>query len=63
MTYSYIMYKSFYYVPRMPSLCAARERNEAFKERFDVEPLIVSDLEWNYLSENYDVMVFGAGDV
>ena len=49
MSYDFIIYKDNYYVPRLPSLCEARERNDIFKQQFDVEPLIVNDFEWHYL--------------
>lgn len=55
MNYDFIIYKDNYYVPRLPSLCEARERNEVFKQQFNVEPLIVGDFEWHYLCERYNV--------
>jgi hypothetical protein len=55
MTYEYIVYKDIYYVPRAPSLCEARERDEFFKKHFEVEPMIVGPFEWEILSTKMEV--------
>lgn len=63
MTYTYIKYNDIYYVPRMPSLCEAREREEIFVEKFGVEPFIVGPFEWELLSTKYEMLTLEADDV
>ena len=63
MSYDFIIYKDNYYVPRLSSRCEMRERNEVFKQQFDVEPLIVGDLEWSYLCEKCNITNLKVGNV
>jgi len=63
MTYEFIIYKDRYYVPRAPSMCEARERNEAFKKHFETEPLIVGPFEWEMLSQKTAVLTLHASNV
>jgi hypothetical protein len=63
MIYEFIIYRQTYYVPRAPSLCEARERQEVFKEHFDTEPVIVSPLEWELLMTKTNVLTFHVPDV
>ena len=63
MTYEFIIYNDYYYVPRAPSLCEARERSEAFKEHFNIEPTIVSPLEWELLSTKATILTLHVSDV
>tara|TARA_R100001015_G_scaffold9332_1_gene3657 strand:+ start:131 stop:388 length:258 start_codon:yes stop_codon:yes gene_type:complete len=55
MRYAYVKYKNNYYVPRAPSFCMARERNDAFKQKLKIEPVIVGTFEWEKLSIDSDV--------
>ena len=50
--YAYIKKDGTYFVPRAPSFCMARERNDKFKSQLNVEPLIVNPLEWVLLTKN-----------
>ena len=63
MSYDFIIYKDNYYVPRLPSLCEARARQEAFMENFNTEPIIVSPLEWELLLTKANVLTFHAPNV
>ena len=63
MTYAYIKYKDIYYVPRMPSLCEAREREEIFVKEFGVEPFIVGPFEWDLLSTKFEMLTLEVSDV
>lgn len=63
MTYEFIIYNDHYYVPRAPSLCEARERSKEFKKRFDVEPMIVSPLEWELLTTKFTILTLHVSDV
>ena len=63
MTYEYIIYKDRYFVPRAPSMCEARERNEIFLEHLGVEPFIVSPLEWELLSVKVETLTFEVPNV
>jgi len=63
MTYTYIKYKDIYYVPRMPSLCEAREREEIFVKEFGVEPFIVGPFEWELLSTKFEMLTFEVKNV
>ena len=63
MTYAYIKYKDIYYVPRMPSLCEAREREEIFVKEFGVEPFIVGPFEWELLSTKFEMLTLEVSDV
>ena len=63
MTYEFIIYRESYYVPRAPSLCEARARQEAFIEHFNTEPVIVSPLEWELLLTKTNVLTFHAPNV
>ena len=57
MTYEYILdeKKNFYYVPRAPSLCQARERESLFMKYFGETPLIASPRLWSLLLQNHKV--------
>ena len=55
MIYEYILYNNIYYVPRMASLCAARQREEIFNEHFDADPFIVGPFEWEILATKMSV--------
>jgi len=63
MTYEFIIYNNHYYVPRAPSLCYARARQEAFMEHFEVEPVIISPLEWELLCTKTAVLTLHAPNV
>ena len=63
MTYEFIIYKDVYYVPRAPSICEARKRSEMFQKHLDVETMIVGPLEWEMLSQKYNVLTFHAPNV
>jgi len=63
MTYEFIIYNDYYFVPRAPSLCEARAREEAFKNQFDVEPLIIGPFEWEMLSQKTAVLTLHVSDV
>lgn len=63
MTYEFIIYKDVYYVPRAPSICEARKRSEDFKKHMNVETMIVGPLEWEMLSQKYNVLTFHAPNV
>ena len=63
MNYEYIIYNEHYYVPRAPSFCVARERQEVFFEEFGVEPLIVSPHEWELLSSKMKILNLVDSDV
>ena len=63
MTYKFIIHNNNYYVPRAPSLCEARQRNEAFIKQFDVEPMIISPLEWELLTTKYSILTLYAANV
>jgi len=63
MTYIYIKYNDTYYVPRMPSLCEARERHEVFVEEFGQEPFIIGPFEWDLLSSKFESLSLKVGDV
>lgn len=57
MTYEYILdeKKNFYYVPRAPSLCEARERESLFMKYFGETPLIASPQLWTFLLQDNKV--------
>lgn len=50
---------NIYYVPRAPSICEARSREEALKEAFgdDIQVFIVSPFEWSYISNRGKVEI------
>ena len=50
--YAYVLKDGIYFVPRAPSFCIARERNDKFKSQLNVEPLIVNPREWELLTQN-----------
>jgi len=50
--YAYIKKDGTYFVPRAPSFCMARERNDKFKSQLNVEPLIVNPREWELLTRD-----------
>ena len=50
--YSYILKNGTYFVPRAPTFCMARERNDKFKSQLNVEPLIVNPREWELLTKD-----------
>ena len=62
-TYTYINHNGIYYVPRMPSLCEAREREEIFVEEFGVEPFIIGPFEWEILSTKFEWKTLKVEDV
>ena len=49
-TYVYIPYGDVLYVPRAPSLCEARDREDFLEDKFDKDVMIVSPFEWEMLS-------------
>ena len=63
MTYIYIVHNDIYYVPRMASLCEAREREETFVEEFGDEPFIVGPYEWELLSSKFERKILEVSDV
>ncbi len=63
MTYVYILHNNIYYVPRMPSLCEAREREEIFVKEFGDEPFIVGPFEWEILSTKFEMLTLEVSDV
>jgi len=63
MTYVYIVHNDIYYVPRMPSLCEAREREEIFVKEFGDEPFIVGPFEWEILSTKFEMLTLEVSDV
>jgi hypothetical protein len=63
MTYVYIKHNDIYYVPRMPSLCEAREREEIFVREFGDEPFIVGPFEWELLSTKFEMLTLEVSDV
>lgn len=63
MTYVYIKHNDIYYVPRMPSLCEAREREEIFVKEFGDEPFIVGPFEWEILSTKFEMLTLEVSDV
>ena len=63
MTYTYIKHNNIYYVPRMPSLCEAREREEIFVKEFGDEPFIVGPFEWELLSTKFEMLTLEVSDV
>ena len=50
--YAYVFKDGTYFVPRAPSFCMARERNDKFKSQLNVEPLIVNPREWELLTRD-----------
>ena len=50
--YAYVLKDGIYFVPRAPTFCMARERNDKFKSQLNVEPLIVNPREWELLTQN-----------
>ena len=63
MTYIYIVHNDIYYVPRMPSLCEARAREEIFVKEFGDEPFIVGPFEWEILSTKFEMLTLEVSDV
>lgn len=63
MTYAYVKYNDIYYVPRMPSLCEARAREEIFVKEFGEEPLIVGPFEWEILTIKFEMLTLQVSDV
>ena len=63
MTYVYILHNNIYYVPRTPSLCEAREREEIFVEEFGEEPFIIGPFEWEILSTKCEWLTLKVEDV
>jgi hypothetical protein len=61
--YAYVLKDGTYFVPRAPSFCIARERNDKFKSKLNVEPLIVNPREWELLTKNNSVEYFETKDV
>jgi len=49
--YIYDEKKDFYYVPRVPSKCEARERDSLFQKFLGESPLIVNPQTWKLLLE------------
>jgi len=62
-TYVYIKHNGIYYVPRTPSLCEAREREEIFVEEFGEEPFIIGPFEWEILSSKFGWLTLKVEDV
>ena len=50
--YVYVLKDGTYFVPRAPTFCIARERNDKFKSILNVEPLIVNPREWELLTRD-----------
>ena len=63
MSYIYIVHNDIYYVPRMPSLCEAREREEIFVKEFGDAPFIVGPFEWELLSSKFERQILKVEDV
>lgn len=56
MQYEYIIdEKGRYFVPRLPSFCDARAREEVIKSQLGVEALIVAPVLWKWLKKKYEV--------
>lgn len=57
MTYEYIYdeKRNFYYAPRLPSLCGARERESIFMKYFGDSPLIASPELWTLLLKDHKI--------
>ena len=57
MTYEYIFYeeRECYYVPRMSSLCAARQRDSLFQKYFGESPVIISPMDWEILLKKFKI--------
>ena len=53
-SYVYIKHNGVHYVPRMTSLCEAREREEIFVEAFGEEAFIIGPFEWEILSTKFE---------
>ncbi len=63
MKYAYIISNENYYVPRAPSFCQARERNDLFLEKLNIEPMVVSPAEWNILTSMCEIKYLEVDDV
>lgn len=61
--YAYVLKDGTYFVPRAPSFCIARERNERFKLIFNIEPLIVNPREWELLTRDSPLEYLEVKDV
>ena len=58
MKYAYIIDdKGYYYVPRPNSVCAGRARHEAFKQKLEVEPAILSPSAWDFLRTHHEIKI------
>ena len=57
MTYEYIYdeKKNFYYTPRLPSLCEARQRESLFMKYLGESPLIASPQLWIFLIKEHKI--------
>tara|TARA_R100000734_G_C3310990_1_gene101796 strand:- start:657 stop:845 length:189 start_codon:yes stop_codon:yes gene_type:complete len=57
MRYEYIFHekRKVYYVPRAPSLCAARERGVLFEKYLGDSPVIISPLDWEILLKEFKI--------
>ena len=62
-TYVYIAYKDTIYVPRAPSLCEARERDEFLEDKFNKDIMIVGPFEWEILSGKFGWETIEVDDV
>jgi hypothetical protein len=62
-TYVYIPYGDILYVPRAPSLCEAREREEFLEDTFNKDVMIVSPFEWEILSGKFGWKTIQVDDV
>ena len=62
-TYVYIPYGDILCVPRAPSLCEAREREEFLEDTFDKDVMIVSPFEWEVLSGKMGFKTIQVDDV
>ena len=57
MRYEYIYNekRKIYYVPRAPSLCAARERDVLFEKYLGDSPIIISPKAWELLLREFKI--------
>ena len=57
MSYEYIYHekRNVYYVPRAPSMCAAREREVLFEKYFGDSPIIISPVDWEILLKQFKI--------
>jgi len=53
--YVYNEKRKVYYVPRAPSLCAARERDVLFEKYLGDSPVIISPRDWEILLKQFKI--------